>query len=314
MKLQIRNPFEVDAGVRMALHMEGGGLEMNGKKYVPDKTKGYIEFHLAHGFPVVTSRGRTLDVGTVANSYESMRHQGLNFEHRVKSYERDPEKRRNAEDRYIGSIVDVEFPPSPYGGWSLEEMLSGKRPVPGIRGIAVLFKQANGVDRFLGEHQSGKHAWTVSLEVDFSLAESSVVLMPPAAQGAMKDRMPAEMIELAMASTPADWGKVGIYNIPVPDLPDDVVDAWSEEKEQFTKPVWGRQPVLMMGGLNKSVHFKGTGVVRYGAEPTAVMGQVLASDLEEERVGEAVAKIESALGKMEALMGTKGTQGTQGTN
>lgn len=291
MSLEIKQRVEMDAGLRVSLCMDGGALEMGGRRFVPDKTKGFIEFYLAHAFPVVSARGKAMHAGTVANSFRSMELQGFNFEHRVASYIKDPEERRNAEDRYIGSVAAVEFPEAPYGGWRLADMMSGKQPIPAIRGIANIFKQAKGVDRFLGEHQSGRHQWTVSMEVDFAVADSGVILMGngPA--------MPKRVMDAAMAGTPEDWRKLEIYHIPVPDLPAEVEECWDAEKEQFTKPYRGRQCVLLMGGLNNQVHFKGTGAVRHGAEPTAAMGTVLAGGCGE-GLAEAAAKLERALGKL----------------
>lgn len=279
----------------MSVCLEGGGLTMHGQRYVPDATKGYIEFFLAHGLPVVSQRNFALHVGTVANSFQSMRHQGFNLEHRVKSYVKDPEQRRNAKDRYIGSVLDVEFPPAPYGGWKMGELLSGKQAVPGIRGIANVFKQADGVDRLLGEHQSGRHEWTVSLEVDYSIRNSSVALLP--LSGMESGKLSKKVLEAAQESTPEDWQALNVWNVAVPDLPDELVECWSEEKESFEQMYQGRRCVLVGGGLNGQVHFKGTGVVRYGAEPTAAMGEVLASGFGV-GVTTAAEKVEAALGRL----------------
>src|SRR5690606_31122849 len=61
-------------------------VEINGRRFRPDATKGYLEFWLAHAYPVVNAYGKALHAGTVANSWESMQHQGFNINHLVKQY------------------------------------------------------------------------------------------------------------------------------------------------------------------------------------------------------------------------------------
>lgn len=304
----------IDAGRMMRTCLDGEqALEINGQKLVPDETKGYLEFYLAHGFPVVAARRGTLHVGTVARSYQSMKHQGLNFEHLVKAYLDEDfkaagEDKRAPGDRYIGGIIDVEFVQPLRAGrangngngneyqvirhpedrqWELLSL----EETPCMRCVASIFKQAHGVSRFLGEHLSGRHQYTVSLEVGYSILESVIIALP--ARDARKD-LPKDLEAGLLKTTPADFQKAGLLCSTVAEAPDEMVVCWGKKEKQFTKDFFGRDLVLMRGGLNNEVHFKGTGVVRYGAEPTARLETVLASDPD----GETIAKMGEILGKL----------------
>src|SRR5262249_12509379 len=149
-------------------------IEIAGMKKTPNQTRGYLEFFLAHAFPVVTAYRTGLHAGTVANSWESMWDQNFNYGHRIARYHKGTEDEgRIREDAIIGCVVGVEYPKAPDGGWKLGSI----EEAPGMRCVAALFKQAQRVDRILGEHMSGKHKWTVSMEVDYWLENSGAALL-----------------------------------------------------------------------------------------------------------------------------------------
>lgn len=234
------------------------------ERLVPDVTKGYVEFSLAHAFPVVTAYQSAFHPGTVQHSYGSMRHQVLDLRHQVASYFKDSDHPVR-EDRIIGSVLGVEFPMAPAGGWALTDADRS----PGIRGVAVLHKQAKGVDRVLGEHQGGRHQWTVSLEVDYRLSESAVLLVPT--DGARE-------LDTIAFQTPALYARAGLHCLAFLDAPDDLLACYDDERGMFTRMYRGWKPITLLGGVDGEVHFKGVGLVEYGAEPTARVEQMLAEE------------------------------------
>jgi hypothetical protein len=263
------------------------------RKYEPDDSKGYVLFSLAHAFPVLCERG-CLHAGTVGNSWGSMVHQGLNYDHRVKAYYGTG---TNIEDRYIGSILAADFPSTPPGGWRLTDYNSS----PGMTCVANVFKSATGLGKIIGEYQTGRHEWTVSMEVSHQIEEAGVVIY-----GNEEDFKALSDGEnsLLEEGTPGDFKAAGYGYVALNDVADDFRAFWNPELMRFDKKWKGRSLHLMYGGLNGRVHFKGTGVVKYGAEPTAKLEQVLASasggnvDWKEENEA-AVREVLAAIGNFE---------------
>ena len=254
----------------------GHVIEIAGMKKSPNQTRGYLEFFLAHAFPVVTAYRTGLHAGTVANSWETMWDQNFNYGHLIaRYYKGTDDEKRVRDDAIIGCVVGVEFPKTPTGGWRLGAV----EEAPGMRCVAALFKQARRVDRILGEHMSGRHEWTVSMEVDYWLEDSGVALLArngsATGHGAKLPRAEPELVE---ANTPDDFKAKGVGYLPLLQAPDDLIECFSARDGMWTKPWCDHDLVTLLGGLNGQVHFKGAGSVQYGAEPTAAIGQVLASD------------------------------------
>jgi hypothetical protein len=247
-------------------------IEIAGMKKTPNQTRGYLEFFLAHAFPVVTAYRTGLHAGTVANSWESMCDQNFNYGHRIAQYHKGTEDEgRIRDDAIIGCVVGVEFAKTPEGGWKLGSI----EEAPGMRCVASLFKQAQRVDRILGEHMSGRQKWTVSMEVDYWLGDSRVALI-----GRDGAKLPKSEAELVEANTPDDFKAKGVGYLPLLQAPDDLIKCFSAREGMWTKPWCEHDLVTLLGGLNGTVHFKGAGSVQYGAEPTAAIGQVLAGAVE----------------------------------
>lgn len=246
-------------------------IEINGMTLTPDESKAYIEYNLSHSWPVITAYGTTLHPGTVAHSFLSMLHQVFNLEHRMKSY-LPPEDQANAHDAILGTIVAVEFPKTPYGGWKLE---ADKSKAPGIRAVSAVAKAAERVPRIFGEHLGGRHKWTVSMEVNYSLIDSGFVVMN-------RQKGTTEQRRVMDASTPKDWPETLGY-VPCIDSPDDLLDCFNFKK-RAVDGAWAGLPVsLMKGGIGADgkggrVHYAGVGLVRYGAEREAEIQRLLASD------------------------------------
>lgn len=262
-----------------------------GQKLTPDETKAYIRFKLAHAFTrttrPITAYGTTFHPGTVANSYSSMLHQVFDLAHQMKSYNPpkknpdDPDEIRR--DYQLGSIVGVEFPPPPGLAWSVD--MEGS---PCIVAAAVIHKQAEKVPQVMGEHMGGRHRWTVSLEVKYSMVQSGWIV------GDI-DRAPRKARDLMAEVTPDEFNKIGMGYVPMEYAPDELIECYDFKRSRVNGTWHGMPVVLMKGGVNGNVHFMGVGMVRYGAEREAEIQQLLATDpdrIEEMAEGDPAASVE----------------------
>ena len=251
-------------------------LEIAGQKLRPDDTKGYIEFRISHPWPVVTAYQTCMHPATVANSFASMHHQVFNLDHRMRAYDKSKERDEIPRDFILGSIVGVEFPQAPYGGWKMQ----GENP-PCIRAAAVIHKCAEKVPQILGEHLSGKHKWTVSMEVDYSVLSSGFVVMKRGEAKGVQAKLLDEV-------TPEEFTALGLGYVTMEQAPDELLEQYDFDKRRM-KPnaQWGKLPLaLMKGGVGGQVHFRGVGLVRFGAEREAEVASVLAADGEGEALEE----------------------------
>ena len=252
--------------------MCAAAIDIAGVSLAPDDTKAYLEFTIAHTWPAVTVYGTALHPGTVANSYSSMLHQVLNKGHLMKAYDVSKDRNEIPRDHILGSIVAVEYPPAPLGGWRIGGA------APHIRAAAVVHKAAEGVPKILGEHLAGRHRWTVSMEVDYHVLESGFVIGQRAEATAGQERLLAE-------TSGAEFGSQGLGYVGMEAAPEELLGLYDMERKQLRPAArWGRLPVVLLkGGVNGQVHFRGVGLVRYGAEREAEIGQVLAQDEEMEK-------------------------------
>jgi hypothetical protein len=262
---QLRTRIFSNLGVSLCAN----AIEIAGMKLLPDASKAYAEFSIAHTWPVVTAWGTSMHPGTVANSWPSMRHQVFNLAHLMKSYDSSPEKNEIPRDHILGSIVAVEFPPTPAGGWRL----SNDAAAPGIRAAAVIHKYAERVPKILGEHLGGRHKWTVSMEVDYSLLDSGFVIGNRAEAKKPQESLMAE-------TTPQEFAALGLGYVPITDAADALLEVYDFDQHRVRPSAsWDGLPVtLLKGGVNGQVHFRGVGLVRYGAEREAQIAQILATD------------------------------------
>ena len=72
----------------------------------------------------------------------------------------------------------------------------------------------------------------------------------------------------------------GLGYVPMEQAPEALLDLSDfDQKRMRPAAQWGRLPVVLLkGGVNGQVHFRGVGLVRYGAEREAQIAQILASD------------------------------------
>ncbi len=248
-------------------------IEFNQVKYIPDDTKAYARFTLGRSYPVVTAYGTCVHPGTVGNSFQTMLHQLVDYDHQLKVYNPgDKEKSASnpeiRQDRIIGTVVAVDYPKTPFGGWKLG---GDKAQAPAIEGVMVIHKQADKVKQVLGEHLAGRHRWTVSMEMGFSMLDSGFVV----AQAAKGNKAQQELMA---DQTPPELTDLGLGYVAVQSAPKELLDCFSPTKRRIVS-TWGGLPVsLMQGGINGEAHFKGIGIVRYGAEREAEINEILAKD------------------------------------
>ena len=236
-------------------------ITLGGQTFTADSTKAYFDFTLSHGFPVITSDRTAIHPAVVQRSYLSMLHQVLNLGHAMRAY--DPET--IPRDRILGCVVAVEYPPMPYGGWKLQ---SDPEKTPGIRGVAVVYKKAEGAATILGQHLGGRQTWTVSMETLYDLSDSGLLV-------GLNDPLGKDM------AGPEDARAIGWGYSTFDAAPAALLDAWDMDKSIIKRSYSKRPVVALLGGLAGTVHYAGVGLTRMGKEPTASIGQFLASEAEE---------------------------------
>lgn len=227
----------------------------------PDRYTSWVEFALAHAFPVVTTDGLALHPQVIANSFKGLFAKVFNLGHVIRAY--NPEE--NARDRIVGSIFAAEFPPTPIGGWKVQAKRSA---APGIRAVACMHKQAEGVDKILGQHKSGRRRWTVSRENDYFLEDSGFLIK--AGEMASYESVTRKETD----RTPKDIAELGLRYVACVDAPEDLLDTYDAKNGKMRRK---DGPVLLVGGLNGYIHFKGTGLTPLGKEAEAEIQQMLAS-------------------------------------
>lgn len=241
-------------------------IDFNGQRYEPNADRAYFQFSCAGAFPNITAHKVAVHPDVVARSYESLRHTVINFWHSMQVY-------GDETDRVIGSVLDVQFPKAPAGGW---KVAANAADAPLIEGVGVLFKKATSVPRILGEHMSGQQRWTVSYEMDHTEAFNAGAVCWLVGQ--------------------REWTRCGIGNEDTKATPQDLLDAgWCvlpyveglarlaacKMVDNLTnKPFSTEEQVcLLAGGLpdnQATVSYCGLGMVPRTADPTGEMQRLVA--------------------------------------
>ncbi len=235
-------------------------IEIAGQKLVPDETKGYIEFRFSHSLPVVNAYGQALHPNVIGMSYNSLLHQPLDYEHQLVAYN----KEKIHHDKILGSVVAVEFPRAPMGGWRVP---TNPGEAPAIRAAASFAKLARGMDTVMGKHLSGRHQFTVSMEVQYAFKDCAFAV-------SLNGGKPK-------FDTPDDMVKAGFEYIPWIQAEDDLLGCFSPTRNRIISEWKGRKVIQLMGGIDKPVHYSGVGIVQYGAEKPAEILQMAASKTED---------------------------------
>ncbi len=231
-------------------------LELGGESFVPDGSKAYFEFWCAHSFPVITTDGTAVYPSVVDRSHRTMLHQVINLGHLMEAYG------TSAQDRVLGSVVGIEFPEMPEGGWGLPGSVEAS---PGIHGVGVLHRACKGVPRILEMQHSGERAWAVSMEVEFYRSECAfLVRRDSLSKLGCSEQGPDEF-------KAAGWSVYDYEGAP-PMLQNTLVNGMPVVATEHQGSV-----VFLAGGLRGNVHFSGLALTLMGKEPTAKAGRFTAS-------------------------------------
>jgi hypothetical protein len=279
------------------------GITIAGETFVPDAATAYVEFFLSHAFPVyldVAEPGSepyrtTIHPATVANSYRSLRGKVLNFAHIMRSY--DPE--RNVRDRIFGTVMAVELSgpdgplTTPDGGWKVQ---GDPALAPGIRAVAALHKNAEGVLNMIDTWQQGRTPfggteWTVSMENEATISDGGFLL-----RRTMDDDggyyHPGNRLDefAALGQTPDDFKALGWIYVPWALAPADLrscLDAGGmiavvrnflqSDTSPGVEPRPGVTTLFLNGGLNGRLFYFGVALTPLARESHARVGRVMAS-------------------------------------
>lgn len=236
----------------------------------PDMFKAYCDFQICHSFPQIigpTGSGAFLGYhpAVLDANHQSLLHQWMNLRHLVKI---DNPKQR---DRIVGCIIATYFPPTPPTGWEIPATADA---APFITARAVLFKQADGMDTVLGQQQTSRQSWKVSIEVDASL----------------------DNIGVYQPSTRNIWS--------FEEVPDALLNAVSIDPNTgalLIGKVNGEQLAFAYGLQKGQVHFRGVGMTTNPAEKTAKIISINAEG------GEQFFRIAAEGAEEELLVGRKCT-------
>jgi hypothetical protein len=244
---------------------------------VPDAATAYVEFFLSHAFPVyldVPNPGEepartAIHPATIANSYRSLRGKVLNLGHLMRAY--DP--KINLRDRIFGTVMAVELTgptgplETPSDGWKVQ---GDPDLAPGIRAVAAMHKNAEGVRQAIESWEDGKtpfsdSQWTVSMENEAYLEDGGFLVRD----------------ELApwWENTPADFQALGWTYVPWADAPKELRATLKEGGEiaLAVDNYEGHELLFLNGGLNGKLFYYGVALTPAGKESRARVKRMVAS-------------------------------------
>jgi hypothetical protein len=254
-----------------------GGVTIAGRTFLPSMDSAYVEFFLGYSFPVVISDKTALHPQVVANSYASLEGKVFNFAHLMRSYN----PKQNPRDRILGTIMACELTQGSTHGVTrpADESWTVGAESLGIRCVAVMHKAAEGVGAILeswaeGKTPFGDTPWTVSMENRHHMAECGFLTASAAG------------LETFAASTPEDLKALGWTYTPLLSAPLELAQCLNNEEDderdgekgtRICREYRGAQTVLLIGGLDGTIEFKGVALTPLGKEPTARVGEMFAS-------------------------------------
>ncbi len=257
--------------------VDAKGIEIAGRVFVPDAATAYVEFYMAHCFPVFLDNAApkekpdrtTLHPAVMARSYQSLVGKPMNMCHLMKAY--DPKK--ILRDRILGTVMAVEFATMPDGGWQVQ---GNPDLAPGLRGVAALHKNAEGVAAVIeswenGETPFGKDTtWTVSMENESYLEEGGFLLKAGTDLG--------PRISDFQATTPEDFRALGWVYVPYMEAPEDLKECLKDGGYiGIEKMYQGRDTLFLNGGLTGQIFFYGVALTPEGKETAARVGRIMAA-------------------------------------
>jgi hypothetical protein len=249
-------------------------IEIGGRKLRPDADKAYVEFKLGHAFPVTTKYRTAIHPQVLANSYDSMEDKVFNLGHIMRKYD----KKNNPRDRMLGTIVAVEFPEEPEGGWTVQ---ADREMAPGIRACAVMHKAAQDVDEIITTWANGTtifnpdSEWTVSMENSHRLENSGFIVRG------------TNGLATFVEDTPADLLALGYTYVPCMTAPDALLDCLNNDDDDIRDEITStricrnflkQDTILLLNGLDGTIRFQGVGLCPVGMEPEAHVKTMLAAE------------------------------------
>ena len=252
------------------------GVTIGGRTFYPDDANAYVEFHLAHAFPVVLPFGTGIHPQVLANSYQSLENKILNLAHQMKSYDD-----RHPHDCQLGTVLAVEYPPTPPGGWRVG---SDRATAPGIRAVAVLHKQAEYAPLILNTWARGRTPhdpqgeWSVSMENLHDVEESGFLV---------KAESGKQKAEMGQGTTPEDLVALGYTYVAWADAPAELRGCLNNKRDderdgvsgtRVCRQYGGAETILLLNGLAGTLRFIGVGLCERGMEREARVARMLAAD------------------------------------
>ena len=260
-------------------------IAIAGQTFVPDAATAYIEFFMAHAFPLFIDVGEpgqrpycsALHPRTLANSYLSLVGKPMNLAHLIKAY--NPKK--ITKDHVFGTVMAVEFGRMVGDVW---EPATGQEEyqVVGdtnycIRAVAALHKNLEGVAVVIDTWNKGvtpfsETPWTVSMENESYVAQGGFLI-----HGLNSTVSKPDPLETFFETTPEDFKKLGWCYVPFNDAPDELVACLRDDDIIGLKADYcGCQTLFLNGGLNGKIFFYGVALVPQGRESAARVGRIYA--------------------------------------
>ena len=278
-------------------------ITIDGQTFTPDPDTAYVEFHLAHAFPVTTKYRTGIHPQVVANSHRTMVNKVFNLAHIMRKYD----KKNNPQDRMLGTVIAVEFPVLADGhqGWTVQ---GSRENAPGIRAVAVMHKAAQWVDEILSTWSAGRTPfdpegeWTVSMENTHDIEESGFLVKaetlkaeprPGTETLKAEPRLGTESgkqkteIEKFAEGTPADLAGLGYIYVPCMTAPMALLKCLNDEDDdrrdgitstRVCRDYLGQETILLLNGLDGAIRFQGVGLCPSGMEPEAGVKMMLAAE------------------------------------
>ena len=252
-------------------------LTCAGETFEPDMFNAFVDFEMAHGFPVETVDGRGLHPQVVANSYRSLKYKVFNLAHFIKSYK----PKEIPRDVVLGTILAVELTPASagYAGDGRWRVQPDRAKAVGIRCVAVMHKQLDRVPEVLSTWQAGQIDWKVSMEQNFPFDDEAGIAPTSGwvVESHPRDGSFPDGTEKFWDNTPDDLQALGLVYVPCVAAPKELNALLDPATAAVKGRYRGCKATILFGGLNGEVYFKGAGLCPIGAEPEAGVRQMLAS-------------------------------------
>lgn len=261
------------------VNLQNNAFWFGNQYFEPDDFKAYFRFKLCHSWPSMAMNQTSVHPEVLRRSSSSLLHQNINLNHLLRAYNPD----EIAKDRIVGSVVAVALTPDgwPEGYWDedevyplsekITELPESKEKALALHCVGVIYKQADGVNRVLGEHLAGRKPWSVSIEAVYDYSQSG---------WAIEDGLMRELGLSGSSHTPKEFAKRGYSYFPTADAPEAISKHWnrSQSQSRASGKLVGKDFCLLCGGLEGMHQFMGVGLTTTPMELEAQITQMVASD------------------------------------